>query len=206
MSKSKKKNTTKPASATATSGDALPEAQALSVVPAYDKKAKVWEATIREGKQEHVVLKATFDTDDAANSAGITWLGEYASADDSKRRKLLGWKQAKSTKANTAADAEQKPKSKKEPKKEGKGAKASARGPSGLDVAAQLFKAAKGSRRCKEVVDEMIAKKLWTTNGKTPGATIYAAIIREIAQKGKSARFKKTGRGEFEYNAASEGK
>ena len=45
----------------------------------------------------------------------------------------------------------------------------------------------------------MLAKGLWTTNGKTPEATIYAAIIREIAAKGKDARFKKVERGKFEF-------
>jgi hypothetical protein len=33
---------------------------------------------------------------------------------------------------------------------------------------------------------------------KTPGATIYAAIIREIAVKGDKSRFRKTERGNFE--------
>jgi hypothetical protein len=43
----------------------------------------------------------------------------------------------------------------------------------------------------------MIAQGLWTTSGKTPSATIYASIIREIAAKGEQSRFKKTDRGLF---------
>ena len=49
----------------------------------------------------------------------------------------------------------------------------------------------------KAMVEQMLAKGLWSTGGKAPAATIYAAIIREIAAKGDGARFRKTGRGEF---------
>jgi len=34
----------------------------------------------------------------------------------------------------------------------------------------------------------------WRTNGKTPAATIYAAIIREIATKGNASRFRNVAR------------
>jgi len=45
--------------------------------------------------------------------------------------------------------------------------------------------------------EQAIAKKLWSTSGKTPSATLYAAIIREIAKKGAGARFEKVDRGRF---------
>jgi hypothetical protein len=35
-------------------------------------------------------------------------------------------------------------------------------------------------------------------NGKTPPATIYAAILREIQKKGEGAWFRKAARGKFE--------
>jgi len=38
-------------------------------------------------------------------------------------------------------------------------------------------------------------------NGKTPHATLYSAIIREIATKGKEARFVKKDRGMFAAKA-----
>ena len=38
--------------------------------------------------------------------------------------------------------------------------------------------------------------------GKTPHATLYAAMLREIANKGAKARFKKVDRGLFAFNAA----
>jgi hypothetical protein len=48
------------------------------------------------------------------------------------------------------------------------------------------------------MIDAMAAKGYWTSpGGKTPHATLYAAILREITTKGKEARFKKTERGKF---------
>ena len=66
-----------------------------------------------------------------------------------------------------------------------------------LDAAAQILAKAKEPMGCKAIVEQVIAQKLWTTRGKTPHATLYSGIIREIAKKGKDARFKKTGRGTF---------
>ena len=50
-----------------------------------------------------------------------------------------------------------------------------------------------------EMVDAMSDRGLWKTDGKTPAATIYSAIIREIA--GKASRFRKEARGLFALNA-----
>lgn len=69
---------------------------------------------------------------------------------------------------------------------------------SGLDAAAQVLKDAKGPLTTKEMVERMLARNLWKTGGKTPAATIYSAILREINTKGKDARFRKASRGEFE--------
>ena len=71
-------------------------------------------------------------------------------------------------------------------------------GTSGLDAAAAVLKDAGKPLGAKDIVERMLAKGLWTTGGKTPHATIYAAMIREIAAKGGSARFRKVDRGLFE--------
>ena len=68
---------------------------------------------------------------------------------------------------------------------------------SGLDAAAKVLAEAGEPMNCKVLVDCMIAKGYWSTGGKTPAATIYAAIIREIAVKGDTSRFHKTDRGKF---------
>ena len=68
---------------------------------------------------------------------------------------------------------------------------------SGLDAAAKVLAEAGEPMNCKVMVDCMIAKGYWSTGGKTPAATIYSAILREIG-KGEASRFKKTDRGKFE--------
>jgi len=69
---------------------------------------------------------------------------------------------------------------------------------SALDAAAQVLAASDVPMRAKEMIAAMEAKNLWKSpGGKTPEATLYAAIIREIAAKGTAARFKKHERGVF---------
>jgi len=70
----------------------------------------------------------------------------------------------------------------------------------GLDAAALVLKAKGEPMTCKAIMDEILAKGMWKTNGKTPAATIYAAMLREITKKGDQSRFKKTDRGLFAAN------
>ena len=53
----------------------------------------------------------------------------------------------------------------------------------------------------RAVVERAIEKGYWKTGGKTPAATVYAAIIREIAKKGDASRFAKADRGKFTLKA-----
>ena len=69
--------------------------------------------------------------------------------------------------------------------------------PSGLDAAYEVLKANGEPMTCKAIVDEMLTKGLWSTNGRTPAATIYSAMLREIDSKPGTSRFTKTGRGLF---------
>jgi hypothetical protein len=72
---------------------------------------------------------------------------------------------------------------------------------SAIDAAAKVLATAKEPMNCKELIEALAAKKLWTSpGGKTPHATLYSAILREINTKGKDARFKKTERGKFAAN------
>jgi len=99
-------------------------------------------------------------------------------------------KTAKDTKAAPKA-----PKAKREAKKRD--------GLSGLDAAAKVLVLAGKPMNTKAMVEKMLADGLWKTGGKTPAATIYAAILREVRAKGKDARFRKTDRGQFEATAAA---
>jgi len=71
---------------------------------------------------------------------------------------------------------------------------------SGLDAAAKVLADAGQPMRARELVDAMINGGLWKSGGKTPHATIYAAMIREIVAKKCAARFRKTDRGLFAFN------
>ena len=71
-----------------------------------------------------------------------------------------------------------------------------------LDAAAQVLAASKEPLNCKAMIEAMAKKGLWTSpGGKTPWATLYSALIREIALKGKESRFVKKDRGLFAANA-----
>jgi hypothetical protein len=69
---------------------------------------------------------------------------------------------------------------------------------SALDAAAQVLADAKEPMNAKGMIEAMAAQGLWTSpGGKTPHATLYAAILREINDKGAEARFEKVDRGQF---------
>jgi hypothetical protein len=53
----------------------------------------------------------------------------------------------------------------------------------------------------RQLVEAMAARNLWTSpGGKTPHATLFSAIQRELQAKGKEARFVKADRGQFRAN------
>ena len=62
-------------------------------------------------------------------------------------------------------------------------------------------KRAKGEKMTTRAMVEVAeAKGYWKSpGGKTPHATVYSAIIREIVTKGKDARFRKAERGKFAH-------
>ena len=68
---------------------------------------------------------------------------------------------------------------------------------SGLNAAVKVLSEAGEALDCKTIVTRALENGYWKTTGKTPQATVYAAIIREIAKKGDAARFSKTERGKF---------
>jgi HB1/ASXL restriction endonuclease-like protein with HTH domain len=126
-----------------------------------------------------------------------------------KTKKTTKTKAAKSTKKSTkaalksieanieaidGAGKKRKAKGTKEPK---------AKKLSALDAAAQVLAGTGQTMNTREMIETLAAKKLWTSpGGKTPHATLYSAILREINEKGKDARFVKTERGKFAATAA----
>jgi len=67
---------------------------------------------------------------------------------------------------------------------------------SGLDLAAQVLAESAEPLNAKTIAEKVIAAG-WVTSGKTPHATLYAAMIREIKDRGDESRFTKTDRGMF---------
>ena len=73
-----------------------------------------------------------------------------------------------------------------------------------IDAAAKILVEKGGAMSCKELIEAMAAKGYWTSpGGKTPWATLYSSIAREIRDKGKDARFKKADRGKFASTGAA---
>jgi hypothetical protein len=73
---------------------------------------------------------------------------------------------------------------------------------SALHAAAQVLAETGQPMTCQEMIDAMAAKGLWTSpGGKTPSATLYSAILRELTTKGAGSRFVKTERGKFSRKA-----
>jgi hypothetical protein len=73
-----------------------------------------------------------------------------------------------------------------------------AKKPSALDAALRVLQEAGQPMTCPEMIEAMATKGYWTSpGGKTPAATLYSAILREINIKGDASRFVKTERGKF---------
>ena len=91
--------------------------------------------------------------------------------------------------ATTPAPARKKAKKAKEPK---------AKKTSALVAAVRVLEEAGQPMTCAEMIEAMTAKAYWTSpKGATPAATLYSAVLREIAAKKKESRFVKTERGKF---------
>lgn len=71
---------------------------------------------------------------------------------------------------------------------------------SALDAAAKVLEDAGEAMGCKVLITKMEEKNLWKSpGGKTPWATLYSAMMREI-NTSETPRFVKVDRGQFEFN------
>src|SRR5262249_47426771 len=69
---------------------------------------------------------------------------------------------------------------------------------SALNAAVRVLEETKQAMSCPELIGVMATKGYWTSpGGKTPAATLYSSMLRELQTKGKEARFKKIERGKF---------
>jgi hypothetical protein len=75
---------------------------------------------------------------------------------------------------------------------------------SALDAAAKVLAETGQPMSCPELIAAMAAQGYWSSpHGKTPAATLYAAMTREATTKGATSRFRKVGPGRFAGSGAA---
>ena len=113
-------------------------------------------------------------------------------------KKAAAPKQASAKKAPAKKEAQKKTAPKAANNAPAKRAKKADGKLSAIDAAAQVLGESSEPLTTKEMVEQMAAKGYWTSpGGKTPAATLYSAILREIQTNGAEARFQKVERGKF---------
>ena len=74
---------------------------------------------------------------------------------------------------------------------------------SALAAATQVLAKAGKPMRAQELIAAMAEQGLWKSPaGKTPHATLYAAMMREARDKGTASRFRNVDRGMFAFHKA----
>jgi hypothetical protein len=135
-----------------------------------------------------VVLQGDPELDPTFHHSPVTPSEEESMMTDKKRtskRKTAKVEGDAQTKATTPKAAKT-----KAPKAEGK--------MSALDAAAKVLAEEGKPMSAKELIEAMAAKGYWTSpGGKTPEATLSAALGSEINQKGDASRFSKPAPGKF---------
>ncbi len=142
-----------------------------------------WDATnLATGKKVRIKTARRLrgpapETDSTPDSATTSPTGPKGG-----KKRTAGATKAKGTKATTRT----------------KQGEAKAKRTSALDAAAQVLAEAGEPMSAGEIIAAAEQKGYWRSpTGKTPDRTLYAAIAREIATKGKDSRFRKTERGKF---------
>jgi hypothetical protein len=155
------------------------------------KKTETTEATQAETVPAEVTKPEAPPSETAQTETPIPAVGQPAEANPTSTERSHDAKQG--AKTRTA-----------KPKAAPRGAEARTGKLSALDAAAKVLGETATPMTCKELIGAMAAKGYWTSpGGKTPHATLYAAILRETVTKGPNARFQKTERGKFARNGAA---
>ena len=112
--------------------------------------------------------------------------------------------QAESTTPTLAADAsETAPAKPKRQRKAKAPAEPKEKKVSAIDAAVKVLGEAGQALTTQEMIEAMASKGYWSSpGGKTPAATLYSSILRELDVKGEQARFVKAAPGRFALRAA----
>ena len=154
------------------------------------KSAKSAKTKAPKAKPETKVVETK--TGECPKGGDHAWTEENGDTFCTKCKEPKGAKAERGTKKATAEKPAKAPKTAKEKKP------AAEKKMSAIDAAAKLLGETGEPMNCKAIIEGIAAKGYWTSpGGKTPHATLYSAIIREISVKGQEARFTKTERGQF---------
>jgi hypothetical protein len=185
--------------------EALAEADQDTVLNYVNSGMKINDAYQRTiaGKPEQAQPEAGAPTPTAEGASPVTDSAGQAAAEAAPEA-------TPGAETTSAAEATQSvaPGTQPEAKKRARAPKAKAEtGPkklSAIDAAAKVLAEAGGPMDCQTMIKTMAEKGYWTSpGGKTPAATLYSAILRELQTKGNDSRFKKTERGKFGVGRAS---
>ncbi len=146
------------------------------------------------------VVEADSSADDAA--ATVRRLSDGKTISEVPLEDLVPMAGADPAEAPTAPEGDAEPEGEPEAEEDEEAAPEGESGPgeatmSGLDAAAKVLEEAGEPMRCKEIVERAFEAGYWASEGKTPSATIYAAILRDMQKEGDESRFRKVGRGLF---------
>jgi len=168
---------------------AMPQSEAISPAETTASETPAAEASETSTPTADVQIKK--------DAKGRFWV--VAKADGTEhgpfdtKKEATDAKEAMASGATPATEKPAKAKKAKEPK---------AKRVSAIDAAAQVLAISAEPMNCMALVEAMASQGLWSSpGGKTPHATLYSAIIREIATKGAESRFVKKDRGMFAAKA-----
>jgi hypothetical protein len=186
--------------------EALPEAQQDTVLNYVNSGMKINDAYQRtiagQPKQEQQPQPEAATPTAEATSPEAGSAGQAAA--EAAPEATPGAETTSPAEATQAASPETEPVA----KKRGRASKAKKEtGPkklSAIDAAAKVLAEAGEPMDCQTMIKTMAEKGYWTSpGGKTPAATLYSAILRELHTKGNDSRFKKTERGKFGVGKSS---
>jgi HB1, ASXL, restriction endonuclease HTH domain len=149
------------------------------------------------GKAKSLPAERAVEPQSAQQSTNVTDPAASEAAAGSAEVSTALPSQADPAPLQTDASAEASPVRKRKTKEQNGDAKLSA-----IDAAAKVLGEAGTPMNAKQMIEAMAEKGYWTSpGGKTPSATLFSAILREIATKGEQSRFVKAGRGQFAIKA-----
>ncbi|MBM4020549.1 MAG: hypothetical protein FJ288_19900 [Planctomycetes bacterium] len=138
-----------------------------------------------------------------SNALEAHYRGQKDAAKAEKAAKMAAWRKEVAEKATRpdpeldkaikAAEAGRAAKKAKAAKPKGE------RKPGCLDAAAKVLADAGEPLGCNEMMTRILKRGLWTTSGRTPAATLYSALLRDV-RKGAASRFCKAAKGRFALN------